>query len=558
MSWKTIAKEHRAAVLQSIPERWRLDNDQYRSLKDVTSVPYTSGILTEAQLKTTELTVVELVKRLESRELKAVQVLEAFAARTAITHQLLNCLTDWFYEDALQQAKDLDQALEKGGKLKGPLHGIPIALKVRYAYIQIQHPMLIIQDIHCVKGRASTGACISDRNFVPENDSNIVGALRAAGAVFFCKTTMPQTAMALETVSNLWGRTLNPFNTDLGAGGSSGGDAVLVAMKGTPITLSTDLGGSVRVPAAFNGLYGIRPTASRIPKGGMVNFNTGQITINLSCGPICRSIDDLELFTKVINAHPNNRYDVTCTPVPWRMVDTPERKLTFGVMKWDGVVMPHPPVLRALEHTKQTLEKAGHEVIPFDVPFDCWSASQTTASSNLSDGYCSSDKSSEPLIPAFADLLKVYKPREHTAAEALQLNIKAKAFKEQFLTAWNVTASRTASGHPIDALILPPAPAVAYPHDFNIYWGYTALFNLLDYPATILPIPDFKITAEQDPVDSEYRPQGTNPYDKPNHDLYDPTLYLNQPSTIQVVGRPFEDEELIQVSSIIDKLFRGL
>lgn len=185
--------------------------------------------------------------------------------------------------------------------------------------------------------------------------------LRAAGAVFFCKTTMPQTGMALETVSNLWGRTLNPFNRTLAAGGSSGGDAVLVAMKGCPITPSTDMGGSIRVPASFNGLYAIRPTADRIPKGGMENTNSGQISIKLSCGPICHSMSDLDLFTRVINAYPYNRYDVTCTPVPWRELNTLDRKLTIGIMKWDGVVMPHPPVIRALEHAKQRLEKAGHE-----------------------------------------------------------------------------------------------------------------------------------------------------------------------------------------------------
>lgn len=167
--------------------------------------------------------------------------------------------------------------------------------------------------------------------------------------------------MALETVSNLWGRTLNPFDRTLGAGGSSGGDAVLVAMKGCPITPSTDMGGSIRVPAAFNGLYAIRPTSDRIPKGGMQNTNSGQISIKLSCGPICHSINDLDLFTRVINAHPHNRYDVTCTPVPWRELSAPEGKMAIGIMKWDGVVMPHPPIIRALEHTKQMLENAGHE-----------------------------------------------------------------------------------------------------------------------------------------------------------------------------------------------------
>jgi amidase len=88
MSWETIAQESQAGLLQSIPHRWRLNLDEYRSLTDVTHVPYKCGILTDAQLKITELTAVEIVGRLESRELKAVQVLEAFAARTAVAHQL--------------------------------------------------------------------------------------------------------------------------------------------------------------------------------------------------------------------------------------------------------------------------------------------------------------------------------------------------------------------------------------------------------------------------------------------------------------------------------------
>ncbi|KAJ6140001.1 amidase signature domain-containing protein [Penicillium samsonianum] len=543
MSWKTISKEAQSAVLEAIPTRWRLDIDKYRSLKDVTSVPYTSGILTKDQLKITELTAGEIVKRLESRELKAVQVLEAFAGRAAIAHQLVNCLTDWFFEDGLQQARELDEDLDKGGKLKGPLHGVPIALK----------------DSHELGGHAATLGYVSRKNNIVKQDSALVTTLRAAGAVFFCKTTMPQSGMALETVSNLWGRTTNPFNRDLGAGGSSGGDGTLVALRGSPIAPSTDMGGSIRVPAAFNGLYGIRPTADRIPKGGMYTTNTGNLTIKLSCGPVCHSLNDLELFTRVINAHPNNKYDVTSVPVPWRNLDHLDRKLTVGLLKWDGVVMPHPPVLRALEHSKQTLEKAGHEVIDFKLPFDAWDAMQTTFDiyyQSGSEGTRSTlSASGEPMIPAFADLLRVYNTREHSAAEALQLNLKTRALKEQFADAWNDTVG--SSGRVIDALIVPPAPAVGYPHDFNIYWGYTSLFNLLDYPSVILPIAKFKVDPELDRVDANYQPVETNPYDKPNYELYDPALFTNQPSTIQIVGRPFEDEETIQVSSILDTLFKA-
>ncbi|KAJ5991611.1 amidase signature domain-containing protein [Penicillium canescens] len=499
--------------------------------------------MTKDQLEITELTAGEIVKCLESREWKAVQVLDAFAARAAIAHQLVNCLTDWFFEDGLWQAKELDEFLAKGGKLKGPLHGVPVALK----------------DSHELEGHASTMGYVARKNNIAKRDSALIATLRDAGAVFFCKTTMPQSGMALETVSNLWGRTVSPFNRDLGAGGSSGGDATLVALRGCPIAPSTDTGGSIRVPAAFNGLYGIRPTSDRIPKGDMQNTNTGNLTIKLSCGPVCHSLDDLELLTRIINAHPNNKYDVTSAPVPWRNLDSLDRKLTIGILRWDGAVMPHPPVLRSLEHCKQTLEKAGHEVLTFELPFDAWDAMQLTFDIYYLSGSHGTRStlaaSGEPIMPAFADLLRVFNPREHSAGEALQLNLKTRTLKEQFAEGWNNTVGPL--GHTIDALIVPPAPAVGYPHDFNIYWGYTSLFNLLDYPSVILPIPNFKVDPQLDPVDDNYRPSERNPYDKPNYELYDPELFANQPSTVQIVGRPFEDEETIRVGSVLDTLFRA-
>ncbi|RGP78822.1 hypothetical protein FLONG3_3020 [Fusarium longipes] len=542
MSWETIAKEAQASVLHSIPERWRLDIKKYSSLKDVTDVPRTCGLLSGEQLEITELTATEIVSRLESRQLTAVQVLEAFAGRAAIAHQLTNCLTEFFYEEGLAQAKALDDALKHGGHLKGPLHGLPIALK----------------DIHNIKGHATTMAWVALKDNIAQQDSNVVAAIRDAGAVFFCKTTMPQSAMAIETVSNLWGRTLNPKNTDLNCGGSSGGDAVLVAMRGTPFTPSTDLGGSVRVPAAFNGLYGLKPTASRTPKGGMPDM--GQNLIQVSFGPICHSIEDAELLTRVINAYPFNKYDVTCAPVPWKTLRPIQERLRIGIMKWDGVVMPHPPVLQALKHTRNVLEMAGHEGNFEDISK---SFTQRLTSSLLTkiqfDIYYQGGAgpmlavlaaSGEPPIPPVAALLKTFNFNELPTSEILQLSGKAREYKEAFLTAWN-NATNT---KPMDALICPPAPSVGYPHDYNAYWGYTSLFNLLDYPAAILPIKGFSIDAERCAIDTAYQPLDSNPFDKPNHDIYDPNLFASQRPTIQIVGRPFEDEKLIQVAAVFDKL----
>lgn len=195
---------------------------------------------------------------------------------------------------------------------------------------------------------------------VAEKDSVLVKALRDVGAVFYVKTTMPQTGMALETWSTLWGRTLNPRNNKLSSGGSSGGEAVLIALKGSPIGPSSDIGGSIRAPAAFNGLYSIRPSSERIPRGGLQGTTKGQISIKVSCGPACRSMADLKMFTKVINGHPYAEFEASFIPMPWREVQSPS-KLTVGMLEWDGVCMPHPPILRAMRETAAKLEAAGHE-----------------------------------------------------------------------------------------------------------------------------------------------------------------------------------------------------
>ena len=106
----------------------------------------------------------------------------------------MNCLTDWFFEDGIRQAKEIDEALAKGGKLKGPLHGVPVALKV---------PKLSSHneaDFHELEGHAAIMGYVARKNNIAKRDSALIVTLRDAGAVFFCKTTMPQSGMALETL----------------------------------------------------------------------------------------------------------------------------------------------------------------------------------------------------------------------------------------------------------------------------------------------------------------------------------------------------------------------
>ena len=182
-------------------------------------------------------------------------------------------------------------------------------------------------------------------------------------AVFYARTTMPQTGMLLETWSNLFGRTLNPRNTDFGSGGSSGGDGALLAMHGASVTPSSDIGGSIRAPAAFNGLYGIRPTADRVPKNGMVTAAPGNLSIKVSCGPNCHSMNDLKMMAKIILNHETIPFEPTAVFAPWRgdVKFETGKKFAIGMLLTDGVVDPHPPIKRALLETAEKLRNAGHE-----------------------------------------------------------------------------------------------------------------------------------------------------------------------------------------------------
>lgn len=346
--WQSIATATQQAILDSIPQMWRLSpKDKDPSVTDKRTIPRSCGLLPEKQLEITETTATELLEKLRTRALSSVEITEAFCARAAIAHQLVNCLALFFPEEALERAKELDEILGKTGKPVGPLHGLPIPVK----------------DTYQMKGQRTTMGYMAWKDNIATEDSTMAKILRDAGAVFYCRTTMPQTGMLLETWSNLFGRTLNPRNPEFGSGGSSGGDAALLAMHGGPITPSSDIGGSIRAPAAFNGLYGIRPTADRVPKNGMVTAAPGNVSIKVSCGPNCHAMTDLKMLTRVIFNHETIPFEPTAAFSPWRGdVKIEERKkLSFGLLMTDGIVDPHPPIKRAMLETAEKLRRAGHE-----------------------------------------------------------------------------------------------------------------------------------------------------------------------------------------------------
>lgn len=496
--YTSIANRVQRKVLDSIPNEWRLSTDvKAQQTGGARTFIEKCGILTARQVDITQLTASDLLRQIQNAQLTAVEATEAFCKRAAIAHQLVNCLTEFFPEEALSRAKELDDEFARTGKAVGPLHGMPMAVK----------------DIMNLKGHRHTLAWVAWVNNPPSTfDASPAKVMRDAGAVFFGRTTMPQTGMALETVSPLWGRTLNPYNPTFGSGGSSGGDGALCAMRGEPAApITTDIGGSIRAPGAFNGLYAMRPTAERVPKYGLVNPAPGNTSIKVSSGPCCHSMKDLKLFVKLLLTHPTLPYEPTTILGFWDEKPAIPQKLRIGVMSTDGVVDPHPPIQRALRETATKLRAAGHEVFEFPLPFDMWEAALTTWALYFQTGAkehkALAAAAGEPFIPQFSHNFEVFKTKELTVPELFAHNNQQAAFKAAFQQAWD--AQR------MDCIIMPNAPMAGVPHDFPLWWGYTTIWNLLDYPSVIMPISDFKISTERDPKDLSYKPRN-NPFDAPN------------------------------------------
>ncbi|KAI5254635.1 hypothetical protein E4T42_02221 [Aureobasidium subglaciale] len=296
--------------------------------QDITFIPRECGILTEEELEITEdYDATALAAAIARKKYTALAVAKAFCKRAIICDQISCCLTQWFPELAYRQAEALDNYLDKTGKTIGPSHGVPISIK--------QH--------------IPVAGTFSDVDFVSttvydEKDSQMVAILRRLGAVFYVKTNQPQSVMHLESDSH-FGRVLNPYNINLSAGGSSGGEAALIALRGSLLGVGTDIGGSIRGPAGNCGIYECKPTAHMLPMQGFLNGGFGaEINILVSTGPMCLSLRDLDLFMKLI--------------LDERPFLADPRLLKIGIMSSDGVIDPQPPVKRAIEWATALIQES--------------------------------------------------------------------------------------------------------------------------------------------------------------------------------------------------------
>ena len=195
--------------------------------------------------------------------------------------------------------------------------------------------------------------------------------LLSAGAVLYVKTTTPQGQLSFDTDSPLWGRTVNPNNRELTAGGSSGGEAALIAMRGSILGLGTDMGGSVRIPAACCGIYGVKPTSRRIPRSGTETTEVpGSIYsgIAVACGPLACTMADCRWFLEIVADLQPWRYDAQISPYSFIPSKRAGKPLNIGLFTNNGISAPLPPVAAMFDEVAGALVAAGHNVDIITLP----------------------------------------------------------------------------------------------------------------------------------------------------------------------------------------------
>ena len=234
----------------------------------------------------------ELARLIRAGELSPVEVVSNSLERIAEVNPALNCFCFVFPEEATELAREAERAVRDGRPL-GPLHGVPIAIK----------------DITPTAGKRTTMGSYAFEHFVPERSALLVEKLLGAGAIMVGKTTTPEFAYSSFTESPLWGVTRNPWNTDRTPGGSSGGSGAAVASGCVPLAEGTDMGGSVRIPASFCGLAGLKPSFGRIP----LDFLPTQFDTIHHFGPLARTVDDARLLLSVAQG-PDDRDIMSLAP----------------------------------------------------------------------------------------------------------------------------------------------------------------------------------------------------------------------------------------------------
>lgn len=449
----------------------------------------------------------ELAERIRSRELSSREVVDAHIDRIERVDKRINAVVMRRFDEARREADAADEAIRRGETV-GPLHGVPVTIK----------------DQFLVKGMPMTCGLSRLKDNVSDCNGQVVGSWVSAGAIVLGKTNVPQTMCALETDNALFGRTNNPWNGERTPGGSSGGEAAIVAAGGSAMGLGGDYGGSLRAPASWCGLSTLKPTARRLSTDPLpVTTAAGFEGLVAQPGPIARCVDDVTLGFRVMVEDNQQNPNGIFPPVPFRNprdVDVSQLKIAY--LPQIGDWMPSPAIRRGLALAADALRNLGATV-------EEWSPSGLQQASEMffrlvsSDGFSVAKHllggekpvslmkpnvqlASMPsiMVKGLTKLLRA-SGQQHLAAitgnaKRLSATQLMDLLFERLKLERSFTGDLSAAG--FDAVVCPALPLVAPFHNATLdladFSGSLHLFNVLGLPAGVTPVTSVQPAEESD------------------------------------------------------------
>lgn len=514
----------------------------------------------------TNATATEIVQRISAGEWTASQVLEAYIARAAQAQHKTNCLTEVLFEDARLQASQLDEEFATTQKVRGRLHGVPMSFKDQFE----------------IAGYDTTIGFTHWANKPSTDDAFLVSLCRAEGAIIIAKTNVPQTMFAFECSNPLWGRTLNPWNAKYTCGGSTGGEAALLALDGSALGVGSDIGGSLRIPASYCGIYSLKPSTGRVSAHGTKGCRPGFEAIRVSYGPMARSTEDCDLFSRIAfgQLDPSRRV----APVPYRPAELP-KKLKFGYYFCDSITRSSPATVRAVQETIDALRKAGHECVEFSSVLLA-SAMEVFVGLVTSDGYkrmlsnLEGDPQEDSLflstlgakVPGFVRKFMCFAaqtflgdhmfPRFFSQARTKSVlefceytNRRNEVEEAWYNEVWDK--------YQFDGIIAPVQALPVIPHGACAYLSgiasTTVSFNVIDSPVGIVPVT--RVDASLDQLSPNFKPGETGGstmfekwmYQNGSRTVYNPQEMAGIPVGVQIVGRKWDDEKVLAMMRVVDE-----
>jgi fatty acid amide hydrolase 2 len=427
---------------------------------------------------------VELARRIRERRLTSQEAVEAHIGRIAQVNPALNAVVAERFAAARQEARRADALTRTADPASlPPFHGVPCTIKECFA----------------LTGLPNTGGLVARRGRLATSDATGVGRLRAAGAIPLGVTNVSELCMWMESSNCVYGRTNNPYDRSRIVGGSSGGEGAIIAAGGSPFGLGSDVGGSIRMPAFFNGVFGHKPTGGLVPGSGQFPIAHGAALRYLTTGPLCRRAADLWPLLALL-AGPDGQ-DAGCTAMPLgdpaavRVAD-----LTVVTVPDNGVNHVAPELGAAQERAAAALAAAGARVIERRVPrlrrsFDIYagmlaSAGGPTFASLMGEGV--------PVNAALELGRWLLGRSDHTLPAIVLAAIQTLADLMPGAMAAAVAEGRRLRAE-LDELIGPrgvmlypsypePAPRHNWPLLHPYRWVYTAIVNVMELPATQVPL----------------------------------------------------------------------